>query len=114
MNKNIPIKIATIEEAICRASNVKINDIRGRSRAHELVAVRQAVWYVAHEYLGYRYSALARIYDRDHTTIIHGVKKIKEDQFGAICLVEGIRKVCPEVLENPSGEKAKTLKNWVF
>ena len=110
----IPKRIALIETAISEAAGITITNIRGKQRHSECVLARMAVWYIAYEYCNYSYKAISRIYDRDHSTIMHGVKKIKDDVHAAKKIFEGVKKVYPEVFEDAKGEEVRGLEHWEF
>lgn len=53
------------------------NDIISESRQQQLVLARQIAMYLCRELLGYSYPAIGRLFGgRDHTTVLHSVKKI--------------------------------------
>lgn len=115
MENKIPLRLATIEQAISKASRVSIEDIRGSKRDKEMAEARQAIWYVGHDYLGYSYAELGRYYQKDHTTIIHGVAKIRKAQKDVgESLIAGIKKTCPEVLDRPSPGEPRTVRDYEF
>lgn len=109
-----PPRLARLEELIARAANVSIDLIRSRTRDRAIVDARQAIWYVAHEHMGYTYPLLARVYERDHTTIISGVSRLKGSK-AAQTVLEGVRQVDPELLEQAVDPgQARTLESWRF
>lgn len=56
-------------------------DLRGRKRDPKLVRARQIAMYLCRELLGESYPSLGRMFGgKDHSTVIHAVKKIKETQ----------------------------------
>lgn len=62
--------------AVCKVKRVPIAEICGRSRHPETVEVRHMVWGVFREKLGMSYSAIARVWDVDHTTVMAALKKV--------------------------------------
>jgi chromosomal replication initiator protein len=110
----IPRRIELIETAISEAAGVSISSMRGKQRHSEFVMARMAVWYVAYEYCNYSYKAISRLYDRDHSTIMHGVAKIKKNEQAASKIIEGIKKVYPEVFEDSKGEEVRGMEHWEF
>ena len=113
MQNETPIRIATIEEAIAKAANVTLEKMRSHQRDRAYAEARMAVWYVAHDHMGFSYVSIGRVYKRDHTTIMHGVSKMRTSKVGEKIL-EGIRNVCPHVLENRAPGEARTVENWKF
>ena len=112
--KSLPLRLGTVEGVISKASGISLKDIRGKNKSPEYVDARMAIWFIAYKFLGYSYNAIARFYNRDHTTIIHGVKKIRRNKEVSKQIIDGINKVCPEVLHKLTPEEEKKLKNWVF
>lgn len=107
-----PTKITLVEEAIMRAANVTLEQIRSPIRDKQYVEARQAVWYICHEHLGFSYPELAKVYQRDHTTILSGVRKMRNGDVGKRVL-EQLQKTRPEIFEERKGT-ARTVDNWRF
>lgn len=72
-----------------------------------------AVWYIAKDHMGFSYPRIAKIYTRDHTTIMSGVRKMRSQKVSKKIL-DGIKKICPEVLEKQAPGEAKIAENWKF
>lgn len=65
--------------AICEYFNVKPTQIKGSKRTASLVKARHFCMYILKEELGLTYSDIGNLLGgRDHTTVMHGVDKIKE------------------------------------
>jgi chromosomal replication initiator protein len=71
-----PITPEVILEATSQLFNFPIEEIRGKSRRRPLVQARQISMYVFRELTDMSYPAIAREYDRDHTTVIHAVERV--------------------------------------
>lgn len=106
-----PIKIIKVEEAISMASGISIKEMRNKGRIKSMVDARMGVWYMCHDFLGYSYILLGKIYNRHHTTIMNGVKKIRKDDIAISRIYSGIRKICPEVLER---KQKSSIEDWDF
>jgi chromosomal replication initiation ATPase DnaA len=65
-----------ITERIAFDLGESVQDITSYTRIPEIVSARWAVWSACHE-AGFSYSAIARHFQRDHVTIMHGVKSHK-------------------------------------
>lgn len=52
---------------------VRKSDILGTSRSRELVQARREIWKHLREQ-GWSYPRIGRAFNRDHTTILHGVR----------------------------------------
>lgn len=79
MSEIFPEALVKAEFAVIDEFQVTLEDLRSMShmssRRRECVEARWAVWTYAFDVLGYTYSRIARLYQKDHTTIIHGVDK---------------------------------------
>ena len=53
------------------------NEILGASRARGLVLCRHAYYHIAREKMGLKLAQIGLFFNRDHTTIIHGLTKVK-------------------------------------
>jgi len=67
--------IATIR-ALCAGTNVTQSEISGRTREHRVTKVRHAVW-VSLSDQGFSSTEIAKRFDRDHTTVLSGLKKAR-------------------------------------
>ena len=73
-----PITPTLILETTAEMFDFTIEDLKGRSRRRPLVTARQIAMYVFRELTDLSYPAIGREFgDRDHTTVIHAVEKIK-------------------------------------
>lgn len=54
------------------------DDIKGQNRARDLVLCRHAYYFLAREKMGLKLSQIGEVFGSDHTTVIHGIKKIKD------------------------------------
>ena len=58
---------------------IKISEIKSERRTKEIALARQICMYILREEYRYKLEAIATLLNRsDHTTIIHGVEKIRE------------------------------------
>lgn len=105
-----PRNIIMLEDIISEMSGVKVQDIRSRMRDKEYSDARHTVWYIANMHMKYSLKQLSRIYQRDHTTILSGVRKMDQNKFGEQVL-ESVRKQYPELLEGTFTRK-KAPENW--
>lgn len=107
-------EIKLLEEAISQASGISIEDMLGRSRKPEIVDARHAVWFVAFRELGYSSPELGIRYGRDHTSILHGVRKIEESDH-APKIIEGISRLYPGLLDRIRGpRRGRSIDKWDF
>ena len=74
-----PITIDNILEATSTKFGIPVPEIIGPNRRRQLVTARQVAMYAARDLTDLSYPAIADAFGgRDHTTIIHAVKKVSE------------------------------------
>lgn len=66
-------------ERIAKFYDLSSKDLTGKSRIKQINSARQVAMYLMNEELGMSTIKIGRIFDKDHTTIMHGVKVIKKD-----------------------------------
>ena len=54
------------------------NEIIGSSRSRSLVLCRHVYYHIAREKMGLKLAQIGSFFNRDHTTIIHGLNKVKD------------------------------------
>jgi chromosomal replication initiation ATPase DnaA len=106
-----PRNIIILEDIISEMSGVEVPYIRSRMRDKTYSDARHAVWYMANIHMKYSLKQLARIYKRDHTTVLSGVRKMKENKFGENVAMF-IKNKHPELLEGKEFTKKKPPENW--
>lgn len=57
---------------------VSIDDVLSKSKRIEIVRARQLAWYVLHKKYGWSLSTIARHTKKNHTTILHGINKVRD------------------------------------
>lgn len=113
MNAQKPEALTTLEKIISKASGVSIEEMYSKSRMKPLCAARHAVWEYAHTNFGMSYTSLARLYNRDHTTIMNGVRKMLQNP-ALTKIAEGVEGIDPTLVERGKSQIAKSVQNWVF
>lgn len=73
-----PIKIEKIISEVARTYNVSESDILSNRRTQELVLARQAAMYIAREMTDLSFEQIGKFFAKDHTTVIHNVKKTEK------------------------------------
>ncbi len=77
------LSITEILEGICRYYNVEIERIRGKGREREVVWPRQVAMYLMREETDASLQQIgATLGGRDHTTIMHGWEKVRDEVTG--------------------------------
>lgn len=75
-----PVNSTQILKTICSYYSVKSIDIKGKKRTKNIVLPRQIIMFLMYEMTNTPYEAIGDFLGgRDHTTIMHGVKKIEEE-----------------------------------
>lgn len=63
---------------ICEYYNVDIGELKGGSRNYPLPFIRQVVFYFTRKYTNMTQGMIGKYLNRDHATVIYGIKKIKD------------------------------------
>ena len=79
-HEQITLKPETILSVVAEFYGLSVEEVRGAKRLRPLVHARHVAMYLVRDLLdNYSYPMIARIFDgRNHTTVISGVEKIKE------------------------------------
>lgn len=67
-------KISDIVQQVSDLTCISAKDIMGKSRKAPIAQARFLVWFVARQQ-GMTLQQIARTFDRDHTTILHGIQR---------------------------------------
>lgn len=67
-----------IERRICKATGFTRRQLQSRCRTRELTRARMAICYWTKRLTSLSYPQIGRQMDRDHTTVIHGVRRYAE------------------------------------
>lgn len=79
-NTTKPINLNQILKAVCNYYSVKMGDIKGKRRTKDLVIPRQMAMYLIHDLTETPYMSIGEFLGgRDHTTVIHGVRKVENE-----------------------------------
>ena len=70
-------RIRTIERATCLYFKVDRYTFNTRSQRKEISYMRHVAMYVCNQYTGRSFPEIGRYFGKDHTTVLHGVHKIK-------------------------------------
>lgn len=109
----LPPRMEKIERAISTVSGVPIEAIRGTSRDAAIVSARHAVWYATRVYAGYSLPRIGEIYDRDHTTIMNGIRRIAQSEDRINSVRAALSHHCPEIfLPEEKPTEMKTIDQW--
>lgn len=73
-------RIAVVQEVADR-HGVSLEAVLGASRGREVVAARWEAMRRIHNEFGDSTPRIGRLFNRDHTTVLHALKEVKNDQF---------------------------------
>lgn len=77
---NKPININKILKAVCSYYALNLSDIKGKRRTKNIVVPRQIAMYLIYDMTETPFMSIGELLGgRDHTTIMHGVKKVQEE-----------------------------------
>lgn len=66
-----------IIDLVANAHDIPTENLRGRSRRADIVRARHAAMYAVRQHTDLSYPAIGRLFNRDHTTVIHAVTRIE-------------------------------------
>ena len=65
--------------AVCNVTQSPTTLVFGTRRHRTAMWSRWLVYLIAHDYCNLSYTAIGRVLNRDHTTVIHGIKRASEE-----------------------------------
>jgi chromosomal replication initiation ATPase DnaA len=77
VSRNGVFKAIDAVAVVANHYGVAIGDILGASRRKEIIGPRQVTEYVLHDHMGLSYNTIGKLLERDHTTIVAGVKRVR-------------------------------------
>lgn len=78
LNKKKHVTIDDIQRIVAERYAIKLSDLKGKSRKKEIVNPRQIAMYLARDILDDSLVTISNAFERDHTTVMHGIEKIKD------------------------------------
>ena len=63
-------------ETYAERTGIPVSVIKSKTRKTETVVARQVYWFYLKSQ-GFGYSQIARIFEMNHSTVVHGIKKIE-------------------------------------
>ena len=73
-------KLESLLDFVCKLLGVTVEEAKGPVRFAEIVRARQIYCYFARE-MGFTFSKVASVINRDHATVIYGCKVVENRQF---------------------------------
>lgn len=74
-----PVTLEYIQEVVCEKYNLEIKDMSSKTRARQIAYPRQIAMYLCRQLTDLSLIMIAESFNRDHSTIMHGVDKITKD-----------------------------------
>ena len=74
----IQVTIARVQEAVAHHFDVRIQDLRGKTRQAEITLARQVAMYLSRELTGKSLPVIATAFDKTHPTVIHSLRTIEK------------------------------------
>jgi len=71
------VTVAKIQEVVAEQYNLKLSDLSSSERTSRCVEPRMIAMYLASVLTRQSSTAIGRLFNRDHSTVCHAVKKIK-------------------------------------
>ncbi len=76
--KNVEFSHDRIIESVAKEFNLNAAEIMGKSRKKELIIPRHICFYLLHSVFNVNKSQVGRLFQTQHTTVIHGLRKAEE------------------------------------
>ena len=108
-----PTRIEQVEFVIAKAANITVSDLYSKDRTTAIVDARHAVWYIITRHMGYSSAYVGRLYKRDHTTVLSGVKRIENSDMCKI-IIKNLKEWYPKALIKMDPARPRSIENWDF
>lgn len=79
LNKQKHVSIDDIQQIVADKYSIKLSDLKGKSRKKEIVKPRHIAMYLARDILDDSLVTISNAFSRDHTTVMHGIDKVKDE-----------------------------------
>ena len=99
MQKASVISIEYIQEMVCKYFKISIDDLKSSQRSNDIAFPRQIGMYLCRTLTNESYPKIGELFgNRDHTTVMHGYKKIEQDikqnpDSNTKLIVESVKKI---------------------
>jgi hypothetical protein len=80
LREGVAQRLPSIQETvvhICSLARVSALEIRGEGRTYRLVRLRHVIWFVCVKVFGHSLNKVARVMGNDHSSVIHGTRKVE-------------------------------------
>ena len=79
LNKKKHVNVDDIQQIVADKYAIKLSDLKGKSRKKEIVKPRHIAMYLARDILDDSLVTISNAFSRDHTTVMHGIDKVKDE-----------------------------------
>ena len=99
MQKASVISIEYIQEMVCKYFNISLKDLKSSQRSNDIAFPRQVGMYLCRTLTNESFPKIGEAFGkRDHTTVMHGYKKIEQDikqnpESNTKLIVESVKKI---------------------
>ena len=69
------INMQDVAEAVAKAHDVSVALLKGKSRNKNVCRARHEAFSICHHSLGHSYPTIGRFFNKDHTTVLHGIRR---------------------------------------
>jgi chromosomal replication initiator protein len=102
--------ISEIQEAVADYYSLTVRDLVGRGRTRQLCAPRHLAIFLARERTTASLPELGRAFRRDHTSVLHAVRKLRADLAHDPCAVVALEFLRRRLDEQQSREETLLLQ----
>lgn len=78
INKKVEFNAGKVDRIVSSKYNLNTEIIRSRLRDNETARARFVAWYILRNKFLMKYTIIGKLYGRDHTTIINGIRRLKK------------------------------------
>lgn len=82
--------IDEIQRKVAEHFNISVKEMQSSRRARNVARPRQIAMYLAKQLTSRSLPEIGRKFDRDHTTVMHAVRKVEELMMEEVCLAENV------------------------
>jgi len=99
--------VATIIDVVCREYHLSRDTLLGRDRHKCVAEARKVAFFLTRALTSLSYPEMGRAFNRDHTTVIVGVRKVRVDSVGDAHLFARVERLREQVLIELAGSAAE-------
>ena len=89
----VPRLIKPVIGAVAKYYDVSLNDLVSRRRTRNVVSARHVAMYLARELTEHSLPTIGRVFDRDHTSVLHACRQIAALRLEDVNLEADIREL---------------------